>query len=326
MINFLLRRVLNAVPTLLLSSILIFFVIQLAPGDFLTPARLNPNISAERIADLQRNLGLDQPVVVQYWKWLTNMFRGDFGLSFAYNQPVLQVAWPRIVNSLYLVLPYFALYYLIAIPLGVYGALRQNSFGDKALNVVMYVLLGFPSFFLALLVIFGLVQLRFKTGWDIPINGLTSDNFTSLSPLGKALDIAKHVAIPALVLAISDAAGLTRVVRGQMLEYMRADFVRTARSKGVSEFSTVYRHTLRNALVPIVAGIGSLLPAAISGAGFVEVVFAYPGITPMILDAINSQDLFLIAGFTMLTVFLLIVGNAISDILLSVVDPRIRYA
>ena len=326
MVQFILRRLINAVPTLLLSSLLIFFVIQLAPGDFLTPARLNPAITPERIESLRRNLGLDQPMIVQYWLWLTNMFKGDFGLSFAYQQPVLQVAWPRIVNSLYLVLPYFVLYYLISIPLGVYGALRQNSFGDKAVNVFMYILLGFPSFFLALLVIFGLLQLRFKTGWDIPINGMTSDNYGSLSPLGKFLDIARHVAVPALVLAISDAAGLTRVIRGQMLEYMRADFVRTARSKGVSEFSTVYRHTLRNALVPIVAGIGSLLPAAISGAGFIEVVFAYPGITPMILDAINTQDLFLIAGFTMLTVILLIIGNAISDVLLSVVDPRIRYS
>ncbi|WP_019588332.1 ABC transporter permease [Deinococcus apachensis] len=326
MLTFLLRRFLSAIPTLLLSSLLIFFIIQLAPGDFLTPARLNPNITPEHIAALQRNLGLDQPTPVQYWRWLTNMFRGDFGESFAYQQSVLALAWPRILNSMCLVLPYLILYYLIAIPLGVYGALRQNSLGDKVTNVVMYILLGFPSFFLALLVIFGLLQLRYATGWDIPINGMTSDNYLSLSPLGKFLDIAKHVAIPALVLAISDAAGLTRVVRGQMLEFLHADFVRTARSKGVTEFSAVYRHTLRNALVPIIAGLGGLLPAVISGAGFIEVVFAYPGITPMTLDAIASQDLFLIAGVTMLSVILLIIGNVLADILLSVVDPRIRYA
>ncbi|GGK19673.1 peptide ABC transporter permease [Deinococcus malanensis] len=326
MIPFLLRRLVQAIPTLLLASILIFFVIQLAPGDFLTPARLNPNIAPEQLVALERNFGLDRPVWQQYLFWMQNMFEGDFGLSFQYQQPVLDVILPRIKNSLSLVLLYLVLFYAVAIPVGVYGAVRQNSMGDKSIGVVLYFLLGFPSFFLALIVIYFILQLRNATGLDIPIGGMTSNNFESLSPLGQFWDIVKHLIIPAVVLAVANAAGLSRVIRGQMLEVMRSDYVRTARAKGVSERSAIWKHTFRNAILPIVAGIGGLLPALISGAGFVEVVFSYPGITPMLLTAINTQDLYLIAGFTVITTLLLIAGNAISDLLLAVVDPRVKVA
>ncbi|WP_027461044.1 ABC transporter permease [Deinococcus murrayi] len=326
MIPFLLRRLVQSIPTLLIASVLIFFVISLAPGDFLTPAKLNPNISPEQIEILSRNFGLDRPVWEQYFRWMGNMLRGDFGLSFQYQQPVLDVIWPRVKNSLWLVLLSTVLFYAIAIPVGVYGAVRQNSLGDKSINVVLYFLLGFPSFFLALIVIYFILQIRNATGLDVPIGGMTSNNYEELSGLGKVLDILKHLIIPATVLAISDAAGLTRVIRGQMLEVMRSDYVRTARAKGVSERSVIWKHTFRNGILPIVAGIGGLLPAAISGAGFMEVVFAYPGVTPMLLAALNTQDLYLVAGFTVITTVLLIIGNAISDLLLAVVDPRVKVA
>ncbi|MPY65398.1 ABC transporter permease [Deinococcus sp. SDU3-2] len=326
MIPFLLRRVVQSIPTLLLASVLIFFVIQLAPGDFLTPARLNPNISPEQLENLSRNFGLDRSIPEQYLRWMGNMFRGDFGLSFQYQQPVLDVVWPRIKNSLWLVLLSTLLFYAIAIPVGVYGAVRQNSLGDKFINVVLYFLLGFPSFFLALIIIYFILLARDATGLDIPIGGMTSNNYEQLSSLGRVWDIVKHLIIPAVVLAISDAAGLTRVIRGQMLEVMRSDYVRTARAKGVNERSVIWKHTFRNGILPIVANIGGLLPAAISGAGFMEVVFAYPGVTPMLLTAINTQDLYLIAGFTVITTILLVIGNAISDLLLAVVDPRVKVA
>ncbi|WP_216317952.1 ABC transporter permease [Deinococcus aestuarii] len=326
MIPFLLRRALQAIPTLLLASLLIFFVISLAPGDFLTPAKLNPNISPEQIANLERSFGLDRPVWQQYLLWLGNMLRGDFGLSFQYQQPVLGVIWPRIVNSLWLVLLILVIFYAVSIPLGVFGAVRQNSLGDKSVNVVLYFLLGFPSFFIALIALYFIVQARFATGLDIPIGGMRSENFAELSPFRQALDVAKHLIVPALILAITDAAGLTRVIRGQMLEVMRSDYIRTARAKGVSERTAIWKHTFRNAILPIVAGIGGTLPGLIGGAGFIEVVFAYPGITPMLLNAINTQDLYLIAGFTMITTVLLIIGNAISDILLAVVDPRVSVS
>ncbi|PTA69331.1 ABC transporter permease [Deinococcus arcticus] len=325
MIPFLLRRVVQSIPTLLMASVLIFFVLQLAPGDFLTPAKLNPNISPEQLAALERNFGLDRHPLEQYFLWMRNMVLNlDFGLSFSYQQPVWDVMTPRILNSLWLVLLNLAFFYAISIPLGVFGAVRQNSFGDKAVNVVLYFLLGFPNFFLALIVIFGLLELKRVTGIALPIGGMTSPGFEQMPGWRQVLDVLSHLLIPALVLAISDAAGLTRVIRGQMLEVMRADYIRTARAKGVSERTAIWKHTFRNAILPIVAGIGGLLPAAISGAGFLEVVFGYPGITPMLLDALNSQDIYLIAGFTVISTVLLIVGNALSDILLAVVDPRIK--
>lgn len=325
MIPFLIRRLLQSIPTILLSSLLIFFVISLAPGDFLTPAKLNPNISQEQLDLLARNFGLDRPVWEQYFLWIKNIFlRGDFGLSFQYQQPVWDIMWPRVLNSLWLVLLIIVLFYAMAIPLGVFGAVRQNSAADKAINVVMYFLLGFPSFFIALLALYGILRVRYSTGWDVPIGGMRSPDYDSMTPVNQVFDIAKHLAIPAFIAAITDVAGLSRYIRALMLDVLRSDYIRTARAKGVSERVAVWKHTFRNAILPIVGGIGGVLPGLIGGAGFIEVVFAYPGMTPMILDALASQDLYLIAGFTMITTILLIVGNIIADILLAVVDPRIK--
>lgn len=324
MIPFLFRRLIQALPTLFLASLLIFFVIQLAPGDFLTPARLNPQISPEQIANLERNFGLDQPIPVQYLKWIGNILRGDFGLSFQYQQPVLDVVIPRVKNSMVLVLLELVIFWAISIPTGVYGAIRQNSLGDKAVSIFLYFLLGFPSFFLSLIVIYFILQVRRKTGWDIPVGGMRSDNFDQLSKAGQFWDIFKHIIIPATTLAIHGSAGTVRVIRGLMLEVMRSDYIRTARAKGISERSVIWKHTFRNAILPIVAGIGGMLPGIVGGAGFTEYVFGYPGITPMILGAFAAQDLYLIAGFNILIVLLLIIGNIISDILLAVVDPRVK--
>lgn len=324
MIPFLLRRLVQSVPTLLLASLLIFFIISLAPGDFLTPAKLNPNISQQQLDNLTHNFGLDKPLLEQYALWVRNILVGDFGLSFQYQQPALNIMIPRVVNSLWLVLVITVVFYGLAIPLGVFGAVRQNSLADRTINVFMYFLLGFPSFFLALIVIYLLLQLQFATKWNIPLGGMTSANHASLSPLGQGWDILKHLLIPGILLGVHSTAGLSRIVRALMLEVLHSDYIRTARAKGVTERTAIWKHTFRNAILPIVAGIGGELPGLIGGAGFIEVVFAYPGITPMLLDALGSQDLYVIAGFTMITTILLIIGNAISDILLAVVDPRVK--
>ena len=325
MTAFIIRRIINAVPTLFGCSLLIFFITQAAPGDFLSARLTDPNISPQAIENLRRNFGLDQPVYLQYFTWLGNILRGDFGLSFTYRAPVLEVITPRIINSLYLVLLSTVFLYLIAIPLGVYGAVNQYSFGDKVSSVLSYFFLGIPSFFFALLAIFAILQINFATGWGVPLTGLTSPDHAQLSAVGKTLDIFKHILAPALILVLGDIASLSRYMRGQMLEYLGQDYIRTARSKGISERRVVYKHTLRNAVIPFVATIGSLLPALFTGAGFVEVVFSYPGITPMFLTAITQQDIFIVTGFLMVAAVLLIVGNLLADILLSVVDPRIQY-
>ena len=326
MLIFLLRRMLNLVPTFLIATILVFGIIYLAPGDFLTPAKLNPGISAQQLENLSRSFGLDKPWYVQYFSWLTNMLHGNLGLSFSYQQPVLDVAWPRVLNSMKLLGLELILFYAIAIPLGVYGAVRQYSLGDRISGVFFYFLLGFPSFFLALLALFGILKLRQATGWHLPIGGMTGDNHDSLSFWGRTWDTLSHLLFPALLLAIHSVANFTRVLRGQMLENLRSDYIRTARSKGVPERSVIYKHTLRNAIIPFVADIGGILPALIGGAGFVEVVFAYPGITPMLLDALSAQDFYLIAAFSILPMVLLFIGNAVSDVLLTLVDPRIRFS
>ena len=325
MTAFIIRRVFSSIPTLLGASILIFFITQAAPGDFLSGARAL-TMQPSTLANLRRVFGLDEPFYIQYFYWMRNLLQGDFGLSFTYRAPVLDIIMPRILNSLYLVLLSTVFLYFIAVPVGIYGAVNQYSLGDKITSMLSYIFLGTPSFFFALIALYVILQINFATGWGIPLTGMTSPGHASLSAWGKTLDIASHIAIPALIVVLGDIAGLSRYMRGQMLEYMGSDYVRTARSKGVSEFLVIYKHTLRNAVIPFVATIGGLLPALFTGAGFVEVVFAYPGITPMFLSAIAQQDIFIIAGFSIIAAVLLIIGNLLGDILLAVVDPRIQYA
>jgi len=323
--TFIIRRVINAIPTLFGCSVVIFFITQAAPGDFLSARLLDPNIRPEAIEALRRSFGLDQPIHVQYFRWLSNLVQGDFGLSFTYRAPVLEIIIPRILNSLYLVLLATVFLYLISVPVGVYGATNQYSLGDKIMSVISYFFLGIPSFFFALIALYIILQINFATGWGIPLTGMTSTNHAELSSLGKSLDILAHIAIPALIVVLGDIALQSRYMRGQMLEYLGADYIRTARSKGLRERVVVYKHAFRNAIIPFVATIGSLLPVLFTGAGFVEVVFAYPGITPMFLTAITQQDIFIISGFLMISAVLLVVGNLLGDILLGVVDPRIQY-
>ena len=325
MTSFIIRRIINTIPTLFGCSILIFFITQAAPGDFLSARLTDPNITPQAIENLRHNFGLDQPIYIQYFRWLGNLLQGDFGLSFTYRAPVLEIIIPRIINSLYLVLLSTVFLYLIAIPLGIYGAVNQYSLGDKVTSVLSYFFLGIPSFFFALLAIFAILQLNFATGWGIPLSGLTSPDHAQLNLTGKILDIFAHIIIPAIILVLGDIASLSRYMRGQMLEYLGADYIRTARSKGIRERTVIYKHTLRNAIIPFVATIGGLLPALFTGAGFVEVVFSYPGITPMFLNAITQQDIFIVGGFGMITAVLLVFGNLLADILLGLVDPRIQY-
>lgn len=324
MFNFVIRRLLQAIPTILLASVLIFGISAMAPGDFLTPARLNPNISPEQIVALEKNFGLDKPVWQQYFLWMSNIFKGDFGMSFMYQQPALEIIIPRIQNSLYLAVIMIISFFALSISIGVYGALNQNSLGDKISGAFVYILLGFPSFFIALLVMFVILKVNQATGWSIPIGGMTSTDHDSLSAVGKFFDIMKHALIPGLLAGTIDIGGQSRYIRGLMIEQLQSDYVRTAKAKGLSESIVIWKHTFRNAVLPLVAGLGGLLPAMIGGIGFIEVVFAYPGITPMMLAALKASDLYVVTGFTLIIALLLIIGNIIADFLQSAVDPRVR--
>lgn len=326
MFYFILRRIINLIPTFLLATFLAWFVIDLAPGDFAMRFafdQVDPG-KAERIRTI---LGLDQPWTVRYLYWLRNLVTNfDFGTSMVSKGSVTDLILPRMLNSLWLLLPSTILTFLIAIPIGVYSALRKYTMGDRILTVFSLIGLAVPNFFLGLLVLGFAVFWYQSTGFFlIPTGGMTSSNFSHLSAWGQMLDFLWHLVAPLLVVTLSSLAFTSRVMRGEMLEVLGQDYVRTARSKGLSERKVTYKHAFRNAVVVLVATIGGLLPGLISGAGTVEFVLRWPGITPLFISSIFAQDVYVImALLTILTVFLMI-GNLLSDIALALIDPRIRY-
>lgn len=332
MLPFIIRRFFHLIPTFLGATLLMFVISQLVPGDFFTQKALEPNIRPETLARLRAMYGLDQHWSVQYFLWMGNLFRGDLGLSFAGNQPVTNVIMRPIQNSMGLVALSIVILWGVSIPLGVYSAVRQYSLGDQVVSVFAYFGLAIPNFFFAQVLILLLFVTRTWTretfGYNellLPVAGMTSSNFNSLSWWEQRVDVWRHMLLPAFVVATAGMAGFTRVLRGQMLEYLGSDFIRTARAKGLGQRAVTYKHALRPAIIPFIAGIGGLLPSLIGGAGLVEVVMSWPGITPTFLEAIGRQDIYVVLGLLVISSLLLMVGNLISDLLLAVVDPRIRY-
>jgi peptide/nickel transport system permease protein len=312
---------------------LAFLISQLVPGDFFAQKALEPNVRPETIERLRAQYGLDQPLYVQYVRWMANIVQGDLGLSFSSNQPVTNLITRPIQNSMVLVLVSIVMLWAMAIPLGVYSAVRQYSLGDQLVSVFAYFGLAIPNFFFAQVLILSIFLIRGFTrdAFDynqvlLPVAGMTSNGFESFTPWQQFRDIAWHTLMPAFVVATAGIAGFTRVLRGQMIEYLGSDFIRTARSKGLGQRTVTYKHALRPAIIPFVAGIGGLLPSLIGGAGLVEIVVSWPGITPRLLDAITRQDIYVVLGFLVISTLLLMIGNLISDLLLAVVDPRIRYS
>jgi peptide/nickel transport system permease protein len=333
LLPYVIRRFFHLIPTFLGATLLAFVISQLVPGDFLTTKALEPNVRQETIDRLRSQFGLDQPVMVQYVRWMGNILRGDLGLSFSSNQPVINVIRRPIQNSLYLVVFATALLWVMAIPLGVFSAVRQYSLGDQAVSAVSYFGLAIPNFFFAQVLILSIFLFRSFTrdtfgysGLILPVAGMTSNGFENLTPVQQFWDVMRHMIVPGFVVATAGVAGFTRVLRGQMIEYLQSDFIRTARAKGLGDRSVTYKHALRPAIIPFVAGIGALLPSLIGGAGLVEIVMAWPGITPRLLDAITRQDIYVVLGFLVISSLLLMIGNLISDLLLAVADPRIRFS
>lgn len=326
MLPFLFRRFLQFIPTFVLATLVLFFIVQAAPGDFLTQLAQNPRVTPERLEQLRTNYLLDQPLWTQYFRWFTNFLRGNMGISFVANQPVWDLVGPRLWNSLILVIISTVLTYALGLFAGIYGALRPYSWGDRFASIFAYFGLGIPSFFFALLVIFGLVTLKQNTGWSIPITGKSSGSLQNAGSFLSGWDVFLHALAPSIVLALRSISSESRFIRGQMLEVMGQDYIRTARAKGLGSNSVTYKHAFRNASLPLVAGLGGLLPGLIGGAGFVEVVFAWPGLTPLLLDSLAQQDVYVIVSTTAIASLLYIVGNLISDLLLAAVDPRIRFS
>ncbi len=318
---YVMKRLLQGLLTLLLASALSFLIIQFAPGDYLDTLRQNPKISPERIEELKQQFGLDQPGYIQYWRWLGRVVtKFDFGTSFVYFRPVSELLVERMGATLLLAISSIIVTWAIAIPLGIIAAVKQNRATDRILQVMSYTGQGFPSFITALV----LLILAQNLSPLFPVGGMTSINHADLSPLGKVLDIAWHMILPTIALSITSFAGLQRITRGQLLEVLRQDYIQTARAKGLPENRVLYIHALRNAINPLITILGFEFASLLSGSFIAEYFFNWPGLGRLILQAVTAQDIYLVMASLMMGALMLIVGNLLADLLLKVVDPRIR--
>ncbi|NHC37507.1 ABC transporter permease [Scytonema millei] len=318
---YIIKRLAQALLTLLLASALSFFIIQLAPGDYLDTLRQNPKISPERIEQLRQQFGLDRPWIEQYFRWLWRIVtQGDFGTSFVYQRSVSSLLWERVGATLLLAISSLIVTWAIAIPLGIVAAVKQNQWSDRVLQVISYTGQGFPSFITALL----LLIFAQNVSPLFPVGDMTSINHADLTPLGKILDVGWHMILPTIALSITSFAGLQRIARGELLDVLRQDYIQTARAKGLPENRVIYVHALRNAINPLITILGFELAGLLSGAFIAEFFFNWPGLGRLILQAVLAQDLYLVMASLVMGAVMLIVGNLIADLLLKVADPRIK--
>ena len=322
MLEYIVRRLLFMIPLLLGITIITFVVIQLSPGgpaDMLTG--LSPKVGAEAKARLRSLYGLDKPIHIQYWLWLSRVARFDFGESFKDGRLVIIKILERLPATLLLNVLSLLLIFFVALPIGIFSAVRQDTFFDKGMTVLVFLGFSIPAFWLALLLMlfFGVIL-----GW-LPISGMHSINFPYLSLGGKLWDLIKHLILPVFVSAFGGLAYLSRYSRASMLDVLRQDYIRTARAKGVPERKVIYKHALRNALIPIVTLLGLSLPGLIGGGFIFETIFAWPGMGRLGYQAIMARDYPVIMGVGIIAALLTLLGNLIADITYAFVDPRIRY-
>ena len=319
--TFILRRLLQIVPLLIGISAITFLLLQLAPGDFLNTMAENPGISPESIQAMRVRFGLDQPWYVQYALYLKNVFLHlDFGESFSRHEPVFRVLWEGMLNTLLLASAAALVTWGLAIPLGVWAAVRQYSWVDRVLSLLAFVGLSVPEVLSGLLLLFVAAQ----TGL-FPVGGMRSMDWEYRDTLGKAIDLARHLALPALVVGLIPLASRMRQMRGNLLDVLRMDYVTTARAKGLDERTVVFKHAVRNAVNPLITLFGFTIGALLSGAFVTEIIFSWPGLGRITLEAIQAQDQYLVLGSVLMASSMLILGNLAADLMLAAADPRISY-
>lgn len=319
MILYILRRLYQLIPLMVGITFLSFMIIQLAPGDYLDQLRMNPQISEKTLNDLVKLYGLDQPVLVQYIKWLINALKFNLGFSFSYQMPVLDLIKERVFNTLLLSIISGLIAWFLAIPLGIFAALKPNSLLDRLIQLFSFTFMSMPGFFFAFLMLFVAV----KTG-IFPTGGAYSPNYDQLSFFEKIVDRIWHVSLPAFVIGVGSLAGLVRLVRSTMIQQLQSEYVLFAKAKGLSERDVVIKHALKNALNPFITMLGFEIASLLSGSALIEIIINYPGMGMLMLDAVLSQDLYLVMGGLYIGAIMLIIGNLIADILLAKLDPRIR--
>jgi peptide/nickel transport system permease protein len=311
------RRLVQAIPLLFIVSVISFLIINLAPGG---PLSMFVNIETAAPTDIERirvQLGLDKPIYVRYVLWLGNVLRGDFGLSYLTRRPVMDMLLEALPNTLVLSLCATVFSYAVAIPAGILSAVKRNTAVDYALSTLSFIGVSLPSFWFGLMMI---LVFSLRLGW------LPSSRMSSLDLEGFHLgDRLVHLILPTLVLGMGTMASKMRYMRSAMLEVIRQDYVRTARAKGLSGTVVIWKHALRNALLPVITLLGVIIPSLVGGAVLVETIFAWPGIGRIAITASFNRDYPLIMGNLLLSSVMVILGSLIADVLYSLADPRIRY-
>jgi len=319
MFHYALRRLLNSIPLILGITFLTFLFIHMAPGDFLSGLRLNPQVSSATVKAYSAQFGLDKPLLQQYLIWLGNLLRGDLGYSFAYHAKVTDIIGPRALNTLLLSVVVIFITWSAAIPLAMAAALRPNGVLDRVLSFFSYICIATPVFIWAFLFLY----LSMLTGW-LPLGGMRSIDYEALSPAGRLCDLARHLIIPALVLALPSIAALQKIMKANLLEALTSSYVLGARARGLTPWRVIFIHALKNAANPMITIFGYQISGLLSGAALTEIITGWPGLGQMTLAAVQAQDIYLVMGTILAGSFLLVAGNLAADLMLAANDPRIR--
>lgn len=322
MLKYLLKRFAVLVPTFIGITIVCFAVIHLAPGEPTgMQAELNPNITPEAIQQLKHHYGLDKPLTVQYFVWMKNLAKLDFGNSISSDsRPVWEKIKERLPVTISINIASMIIIFLTAIPLGVISAVNRGSLLDRSITVFVFIGFSIPGFWLALICMdmFGV-----RLGW-LPISGIHSQGYQHLSPAAQVFDVFRHLTLPVIISAFGSLAGMSRYMRSSMLEIIRQDYILTARAKGLPERTVIYKHAMRNALLPVITILGLSIPGLIGGSVIFESIFSIPGLGKLFYDGIMMRDYNLILGSLAIGAVLTLIGNLIADIAYSIADPRIR--
>jgi peptide/nickel transport system permease protein len=318
-IRYLERRAIHAVLLLIGASLLSFLFSSLAPGSFFDEMKLNPQISPETVAALRAQYGLDQPLPVRYVRWVKSVFRGEWGYSFAYNQPVRSLLMVRARNTLLLTTLAMALAWLIAVPIGVWIASRRGRWDDQLASASTALLLSVPELVLAL----GLLYLVIRTH-ALPVGGMVSTGFDRLGSWEKVRDLAAHLIVPVTTLVLASLPILIRHVRASMMEVLQAPFIQAARGHGIGRSRLLFCYALPAAANQLISLFGLSVAGLLSGSLLVEVITGWPGLGPLLLEACFSRDIYVVIGVEMASTMFMILGSLLADVMLLVADPRIR--
>ncbi|UKS24724.1 ABC transporter permease [Paenibacillus sp. HWE-109] len=310
------KRMLFAIPTLLGATVLIFFIFALTPGDFVDS---DVSLPVDRAAELKAIYGLDQPIIERYWHWMVNALQGNLGYSLKYQMPVVSLLKTYMLNSLVISGASLLLTWVLSIGLGVLSAVRRYSWYDGVLTLLVFATMSFPTFFLGLLLI---KYFAVDLGW-LPVSGMQTTNSNAIG-WAHLWDVSKHAFLPVAVLTIASIGSVTRIVRADVINVIKQDFIRTARAKGLKEKTVVYKHALRNAILPAITLLGLEIPFLFSGAIITEQIFTWPGIGFVHMQAISVRDYPLLMGFTLFVTVVTVAGNLMAEWLYAVADPRIR--